>query len=49
MYRFGDAPSEGSEAGKHLSSPVTGLAANPASTGYWLLGAGGTVYGFNAS
>ncbi len=45
---FGPVPHSGSLNGKHLASPVVGIAAAPATSGYWLVTERGKVYGFHA-
>ena len=36
-------------AGEHLGEPVVGMAADPATGGYWLLGGDGGVFSFDAA
>jgi hypothetical protein len=40
------APNFGSMKGKHLPSPIVGIAADRAGAGYWLVSANGSVYTF---
>ena len=47
MFTFGDAVAHSSAQTVH-STPVVGIAADTATTGYWLVGADGTVSGFDA-
>ena len=44
--RAGDAPFHGSMGGTHLNAPVVGMAADPATGGYWLVGADGGIFTF---
>ena len=44
---FGDARSQGSTPGSHLSQPIVGMA-TAATGGYWLVSAGGRVLPFHA-
>jgi hypothetical protein len=46
IFRFGDAKSYGSMAGKHLNQPIIALAPTPSGRGYWLLGRDGGVFTF---
>ena len=41
-------PSTGSTGGMTLNAPVVGMAADPATGGYWLVGADGGVFAFGA-
>jgi len=43
MFAFGDAGFFGSMGGKHLNSPIVGMAATPDGKGYWLVAADGDV------
>lgn len=43
---FGGAPALGSMAGTRLNSPIVGIAADPAGTGYWLVAADGGIFSF---
>ncbi|MHB1885471.1 MAG: protease pro-enzyme activation domain-containing protein, partial [Acidimicrobiales bacterium] len=45
---FGPAPKGYSLNGKTLASPVVGIAADPATSGYWLVTERGKVYSFQA-
>ena len=45
---FGPVPHSGSLNRKTLASPVVGIAADPATSGYWLVTESGTVYSFHA-
>ena len=47
IFTFGDAVAHSSAQAVH-SAPVTGMAVDSATTGYWLVGAGGTVEAFDA-
>ena len=48
VFPFGDAVFHGSMAGQALSAPVVAMVADPATSGYWLVGADGQVYAFGA-
>ena len=43
---YGDAPSYGSMAGKHLNAPIVGIEATPDGRGYWLVATDGGVFAF---
>ncbi len=43
---YGDAPSYGSMAGKHLNAPIVGIEATPDGKGYWLVATDGGVFAF---
>ncbi len=45
---LGDASSFGSLAGVPLNKPIVGIAADPATGGYWLVASDGGVFSFNA-
>jgi len=46
VFSLGDARFEGSTGALHLVQPVQAMAATRDGGGYWLVGAGGTVYAF---
>jgi hypothetical protein len=48
VFAFGDAPFLGSLAGRALNAPIIAGVAKATDTGYWLLGADGGVFAFNA-
>ena len=48
MFAFGDAGFYGSAATVPLAAPVTGMAADPATGGYWLVAADGGVFAYDA-
>ena len=48
MFAFGDAPFQGSAGSLALQAPITGMAADPATDGYWLVGSDGGVFAFAA-
>ena len=48
VYPFGDAQFHGDLSGVQLSRPSVAMAADPATGGYWLLGADGGVFSFDA-
>ena len=48
VFSQGTAVFRGSMGGQPLSAPIVGIAANPLRTGYYLVGADGAVYAFNA-
>ena len=48
IFSFGDAHFEGSMGGRHLDAPVVGIAADPKSHGYWMVGADSGVFAFDA-
>ena len=48
VFAEGNAPFLGSMGGQPLSAPIVGIAANPLRTGYYLVGADGAVYAYNA-
>jgi hypothetical protein len=48
VFAEGNATFYGSMGGQPLSAPIVGIAANPLRTGYYLVGADGAVYAFNA-
>ena len=48
VYAFGTAPFHGSTAGRHLNSPIVGMASTANGKGYWLVANDGGVFGYNA-
>jgi hypothetical protein len=48
IFAFGDAPFRGSAGSLALAAPVTGMAADTAADAYWLVGADGGVFAFDA-
>jgi hypothetical protein len=44
----GDARFHGDAANLHLAAPIVGIAVDPATGGYWLLGADGGVFSYDA-
>ncbi len=45
---LGTATNQGSLVGVHLNAPIISMSIDPATGGYWLLGADGGVFSFNA-
>ncbi len=45
---LGSATNQGSLAGVHLNAPIISMSVDPSTGGYWLLGADGGVFSFNA-
>ena len=48
VYAFGTASFHGSTSGKHLNSPIVGMASTANGKGYWLVADDGGIFGFNA-
>jgi ribosomal protein L24E len=48
VYAFGTASFHGSTSGKHLNSPIVGMASTKSGKGYWLVANDGGIFGFNA-
>ncbi len=48
VHPYGDARYHGSMAGRALTAPIVAAAEDPATGGYWLLGADGGVFAFGA-
>ena len=48
VYNFGGALGYGSPTSDLVHAPITGMAVDHATGGYWLVAADGTVYNFNA-
>jgi hypothetical protein len=48
VFCFGEAAFKGSAGGQTLPAPVSGMAPDQATGGYWLVGTGGVVYNFSA-
>lgn len=48
VYAFGDAHFHGDLRGVRLAAPIVGMATDPATGGYWLLGGDGGVFAFDA-
>jgi peptidoglycan hydrolase-like protein with peptidoglycan-binding domain len=48
VYAFGTAAFRGSTSGKHLNSPIAGMASTSSGKGYWLVANDGGLCGFNA-
>ncbi len=46
VFAFGNATFYGSMGGKHLNSPIVGLAPTPTGHGYWLVAADGGIFSF---
>ena len=46
VFTFGSAAFYGSMGGKHLNSPIVGMAATPDGSGYWLVASDGGVFSF---
>ena len=46
VFAYGDALFLGSMGGKHLDSPVVGMASTPDGGGYWLVAADGGVFAY---
>ena len=46
VVNFGGAQLYGSMTGRHLNSPIVGIAARPNGAGYWLVAADGGVFAF---
>src|SRR3984893_15376701 len=46
VLAFGDAPNDGSLAGRGINQPVVGMAATPTGRGYWLVASDGGIFGF---
>ena len=47
IFSFGDAQFFGSMGGQHLNQPIVGMAAPPATQGYWLVAGDGGIFTFN--
>jgi hypothetical protein len=47
IFSFGNAQFYGSASGKS-ASPITGMAADPATGGYWEVSSNGGVFAYNA-
>jgi len=48
VFAFGDAGFHGSAGSLTLAAPVTGMAADPTTGGYWMVGADGGVFSYGA-
>jgi len=48
IFTFGDAGYFGSTGNIHLNAPIVGMAADPATGGYWLVASDGGIFAFNA-
>ena len=48
VYAFGTASYHGSTSGRHLNSPIVGMASTANGKGYWLVANDGGIFGFNA-
>jgi hypothetical protein len=48
VFCFGQAAFDGSAGAQALAAPVSGMAPDQATGGYWLSGAGGVTYSFGA-
>jgi hypothetical protein len=48
VYAFGTASFRGSTSGRHLNSPIVGMASTANGKGYWLVASDGGIFGFNA-
>jgi hypothetical protein len=48
IFSFGNAHFDGSMGGTRLNAPVVGMAADPATGGYWLVAQDGGVFSFDA-
>ena len=48
IFSFGSAPFYGSMGGKPLNAPIVGIAADPATGGYWEVASDGGIFAFNA-
>jgi hypothetical protein len=48
VYSYGSASFHGSTGAMVLAAPVVGMATDPVSGGYWLVGSDGGVFGFDA-
>lgn len=48
VYCYGDAAFHGDLRGIRLAAPIVGMATDPATGGYWLLGGDGGVFSFGA-
>ena len=48
VFAFGTAPFRGSTAGKHLNSPIVGMASTANGKGYWLVANDGGIFAFHA-
>src|SRR5579859_4607403 len=46
VLAFGDAPNDGSLAGRGINRPVVGMAATPTGGGYWLVASDGGIFAF---
>ena len=44
LFSFGDAAFKGSMGGQHLNEPIVGMAADPATGGYWEVASDGGVF-----
>ncbi|MFZ4516245.1 MAG: hypothetical protein ACOYN3_08035, partial [Acidimicrobiia bacterium] len=49
IFTFGDARFYGSTGALQLNRPIIGMALKPSGAGYWLLGADGGVFAFQAA
>jgi hypothetical protein len=49
VFAYGDAPFDGSMAGRPLALPVVGIVSDPVASGYWLVAADGGVFAFGAA
>ena len=48
VFTYGDARFSGSTGGMTLAAPIVGIALDPLTLGYWLAGADGGVFAFDA-
>jgi hypothetical protein len=48
IFTFGTARFHGSTGGMHLNRPIVGMAADPATGGYWLVASDGGIFSFTA-
>ena len=48
VFSFGSATFQGSTGFVSLNAPVSGMAVDPATGGYWLVSQDGGVFGFGA-
>ncbi len=48
VFTFGDAQFAGDTEGIHLNAPIVGMTPDPVTGGYWLVGADGGVFSFDA-